>query len=167
MAVSSRVLLGRPLRLLRPIVAIAALSLPAVAPAQSVAPLLGTWSGQGTVVITDGKSEAIKCNSYVTGGGSDLRYVIRCASPGYKIEIRSALKKDGRALSGQWEERTYNAAGDAKGQIDDGKISLAVTGGGFTGQMNVTYTAEQQTVVVTTAGIAMKSLRMRLAKAGS
>lgn len=166
MAVRSSVLTGRPTRQIIAAAATVALVLPAGASAQSIAPLLGAWSGQGTVVISDGKSESIKCNSYVTGGSSDLRYVIRCASPGYKIEIRSALKKDGRSLNGQWEERTYNASGDAKGQIDDGKITLSVSGGGFSGQMNVTYTAQQQTVVVTTAGIAMKSLHMRLAKAG-
>ena len=135
--------------------------------AQSVQPLLGTWSGQGNVVLEGGKSEAIKCNSYVTGGGNELRYVIRCASTSYKIEIRSRLNHQGGQLNGQWEERTYNANGDATGRLSDGRITLAIKGGGFTGQMTVSYAAQRQTIAVSTQGIGMTSMLINLTKAGN
>ena len=75
--------------------------------------LLGSWGGSGEIRLDKGRKERIKCNAYYTGGGSDLGLAIRCQSDNYKIEIRSKLSYSGGRLSGNWEERTFNASGTA------------------------------------------------------
>ncbi len=126
--------------------------------------LLGTWSGWGQIVLKSGVAEKIKCNAYNTGGGNELRLVVRCASTSYKIEIRSRLEKKGSALSGEWEERTYNATGTASGKISANSVTLSITGGGFSGRMNVTYSPTRQTIGIQTDGIDMKSVDIGLSR---
>ena len=92
--------------------------------------LLGSWGGSGEIRLDKGRKERIKCNAYYTGGGSDLGLAIRCQSDNYKIEIRSKLSYSGGRLSGNWEERTFNASGTASGTASPNKISLAIKGGG-------------------------------------
>jgi hypothetical protein len=73
--------------------------------------LLGSWGGSGQIRLDKGRMERIKCNAYYTGGGAELGLAIRCQSDNYKIEIRSKLSYSGGRLSGNWEERTFNAQG--------------------------------------------------------
>ena len=63
---------------------------------------------------------------------------IRCQSESSNVEIRSKLSQSGGRITGTWEERTYNAQGNASGQASNGKISLAISGG-VTGTMLVSY----------------------------
>ena len=132
---------------------------------QQLNELLGTWSGNGRIVLQADKAERIKCNAYNRREGSELRLVVRCASPSYKIEIRSRLQRKGSELFGQWEERTYNAEGTATGRITSSTLSLRISGGGFDGQMNVSYTSKRQKIRITTQGIDMKSVDMNLSRA--
>ena len=132
--------------------------------AQSFNALLGSWSGQGQLTFKGAATENVKCKSYNTSKAGDLRLVIRCASASYRVEIRSKLNKAGAKLSGQWEERTYNATGKANGSIDDGSLSLTVSGGGLTGEMYVKYDARTMTVSIITRGIKMQSVRITLAR---
>lgn len=132
--------------------------------AEDVGELLGAWSGGGSIGFAGGASERIRCNAYNTGGGGELRLVIRCASTNYHIEIRSRLAKSGSALSGEWEERTYNATGSAQGRLEPGAVSLAISGGGFTGRMNVAYSKTQQTIRITAEGIEMRRVDVKLVR---
>lgn len=135
---------------------------PAVA--QSIEALLGSWSGHGEVVFKGASTENIKCKAYNTSKDGELRLVIRCGSAGRRIEIRSKLKRQGVKLAGHWVERTYNATGEAKGSIGDGSLALAISGGGLTGEMYVTYDASAMTVSIVTKGINMQSVRITLAR---
>lgn len=138
------------------------------APAQSqqMSDLIGAFSGRGSIVFVGNKTERIKCNAYNTGGGDELRLVIRCASTSYKIEIRSKLNRTGSQLRGTWEERTYNAEGQATGRIADGNLSLSVSGGGFQGRMSVSYSRGNQRVRISTEGIDMRSVDINFARNG-
>src|SRR5690242_15320816 len=57
--------------------------------------LAGSWSGNGKVVLDQGKSEQISCRAYYTAksAGADLALAIRCASSSYKIEMRATLSQ--------------------------------------------------------------------------
>jgi hypothetical protein len=144
------------------IAAVASMSQPVLG--QSTKALLGSWSGQGKVTFKGATTQNIKCKAYNTSSDSELKLVIRCASASYRIEIRSKLKKQGSSLSGRWEERTYNATGEATGRIGDGSLTLAISGGGFTGQMNVSYDVSTMTVSISAQGIHMQSVRIRFAR---
>jgi len=125
--------------------------------------LLGSWRGSGQIELDKGRKERLKCSAYYTGGGSQLGMAIRCQSESSNVEIRSKLSESGGRVTGTWEERTFNASGNASGQVGAGKISLAVSGG-VTGTMSVSYTSSSQSVSITTQNIALKSVRIDLTR---
>jgi hypothetical protein len=125
--------------------------------------LLGSWGGTGEIRLDKGRKERLKCNAYYTGGGSDLGVAIRCQSDNYKIEIRSKLSYSGGRLSGNWEERTFNAAGTATGTATANKISLAITGG-VKASMLVSYTKSSQNVNIAVQGVALQGVRIALGR---
>ena len=159
---------ARPHRLF-PALAIAALCLLAPLRSSEAADgnpfdtLLGSWRGNGQIVLSEGKTERLKCNAYYTGGGSQLGMAIRCQSESFNVEIRSKLSQSGGRITGTWEERTFNAEGNASGQATGGKISLAITVG-VTGTMLVSYTSSRQSVAISTQGIALKSVTIDLTR---
>jgi hypothetical protein len=125
---------------------------------------LGSWSGTGQVRYDDGRSESMRCQAFYTGGGQRLNLAIRCNSAGSEVAIRGQLTEAGGSVSGTWEERTFNAAGNVKGQISGNRLTLSVTGGGFTGSMSVSLGGSRQTVAISTQGIPMRSVSVVLAK---
>src|SRR5262249_59788042 len=83
--------------------------------------LLGSWRGGGQMELSEGKTERLKCNAYYTGGGSRLGVAIRCQSEISNIEFRSKLSQSGGRINRTWEERTYNAEGNASRPPTNGK----------------------------------------------
>jgi hypothetical protein len=125
--------------------------------------LLGSWGGSGEIRLDQGKMERIKCNAYYTGGGAELGMAIRCSSESYKIEIRSKLSYSGGRLTGNWEERTFNAQGSAVGTATPDKITLSISGG-VTGTMQVSYSKSRQSVSISTQGVALRSVQITLGR---
>ncbi len=142
--------------------ALAALATPSAAD-PSFDTLLGSWGGSGTYRLQDGTSERLKCDAYYTGGGSQLGIAVRCSGQTNKIEMRSKLSSNGGALSGSWEERTYNASGDVTGKLTAQNIKLAITGG-VGGSMTITYDKSKQNVAIATQGIPLKSVTVSLSR---
>lgn len=127
------------------------------------APLLGSWGGSGTYRLQDGTSEKLKCDAYYTGSGSQLGIAVRCSGQTNKIEMRSKLSASGTALSGSWEERTYNAEGAVTGKLSDTRLSLTITGI-VTGSMTITYDKSRQNVAIATEGTPLKSVTVTLSR---
>lgn len=126
--------------------------------------LIGTWSGTGQIRYQDGQSERVRCTAYYSESGEKLRLAIRCNSESNQIEIRGHLTQRGERVTGTWEERTFNASGNAEGRVSATRLNLSITGGAFSGSMSVTYGGSRQTVVISTEGISMKSVTITLAK---
>src|SRR6187431_2405177 len=125
--------------------------------------LLGSWRGGGQIQLSQGKTERLKCNAYYTGGGSTLGMAIRCQSESSNVEIRSKLSQSGGRITGTWEERTFNAQGNASGQAANGRMTLAISGA-VTGSMLVSYSASRQSVSISTQNIALKSVSIDLTR---
>lgn len=123
--------------------------------------LLGSWGGSGSYRLSDGTTERMRCNAYYTGGGSQLGMAIRCTSPNNKIEIRSKLSQSGGRISGNWEERTYNAEGNAVGRATGNKMVLRISGQ-ISGTMRVTFSRTRQSVSISTKGTALESVNVTL-----
>ena len=126
--------------------------------------LMGSWSGSGQIRYDDGQSEGVRCSAYYTGGNERLRLAIRCRSDSTEVEIRGLLTRQGEKLAGTWEERTFNASGEASGQVAGDRMSLSIAGGGFSGSMTVAYAGSRQVVTISTQGIRMRSVNVTLAK---
>ncbi|HEY9520798.1 MAG TPA: hypothetical protein VIQ39_04555, partial [Methyloceanibacter sp.] len=62
-----------------------------------------------------------------------------------------------------WEERTFNAQGNASGQAANGRMTLAISGA-VTGSMLVSYSVSRPSVSISTQNIALKSVSIDLTR---
>lgn len=127
--------------------------------------LAGTWVGSGQIRLDNGRAEALKCRAFYTqrdDGG--LGIALRCASASNKIELRATLNQDRGSIDGSWEERTFNAAGTVKGKMTPSRINLSITGGSFSGSMNVAILGERHSVSIETNGIGLKGVSINLSR---
>lgn len=139
---------------------------PAVAGSEtSLDVLTGTWRGSGTMLFEDGLTDNLSCNGYYKPG-PNMSVVIRCKGAETNFELRSKLlKSEGDKVSGTWEERTYNASGDASGTASPGKLSVQF-GGSLAGKLDMSFTSSSQAVSVTieTQGTGLKGARVNFSR---
>jgi len=148
-------------------VAISLAAAPKRADAASVfSNMSGSWSGTGQMRLEGGRTEALRCKAYYSdkSGGNGLGISLRCASPSNKVELRATLTATGNRISGDWEERQFNASGRASGTANGNHISLAINGGGLSGSMSVTTNGSRQTVSISTENVALKGIHIGLAR---
>ncbi len=148
------------------VVTLACVALPDRARAETpVAALVGTWSGTGQATFDNGKTESMRCKAYYTAKGTDgLAIAIRCANASANIDLRANLAFADGAVSGDWEERTYNAAGSVAGKASANKVNLAITGGGLTAAMAVSITGSSHTVIISTQGSGLKAVSISVTR---
>lgn len=128
--------------------------------------LNGSWAGAGQIRLEGGNTESLKCRAYYTAKdeGTGLGLAIRCASASNKIELRANLNYQSGKVSGSWEERQFNASGSVTGQASSSRVSLAITGGGFSGSMTVTLNGSTQSVSILTNGIGLKAVNINMSR---
>jgi hypothetical protein len=146
------------------VIALGVVPLTAGASAGSFGGLYGSWAGSGQIRLDNGASEDLKCRAYYTEKPDGLGIALRCASASYKIDLRATLASAGQNLSGSWEERSFNAVGNATGRASGNKISLAIAGGGLTASMAVTTDGARQTVAISTEGTRLRNVNIGLAR---
>ena len=128
--------------------------------------LAGTWSGNGTAQLEGGKTESLRCKGYYTNGngGAALGLSIRCANASAKVELRANLNYANGAVSGSWEERTYNQSGTVSGKASSNRISLAISGG-IEGSLSVSLGGSgNHSVSVSTAASALKGINISMSR---
>src|SRR5216684_5783373 len=84
----------------------------------------GAWSGSGTVVLSDGTTERIRCKAdyKVNGNGLGLKQNLHCASDSYKFDLSSDVTSQGDRISGNWSEASRNIFGNLQGTAGGGQI---------------------------------------------
>lgn len=124
----------------------------ALAQSGAFASFAGSWSGSGQIRLEGGQREGIRCSAnYVPrSGGMGLGLSLRCASASGRVELRATLSASGGRVSGSWEERSYNIAGQISGTASGGNLRLSFTGGGVSGSMTVTTTGGSQSISLRT-----------------
>jgi hypothetical protein len=131
------------------------------------ADLVGTWSGSGTVTLSSGASERIRCRSvYVAvDGGSTLQQDLRCASDSYRFDLRSDIsrRQDG-SLQGRWIETSRNVTGDISGRLSGDQIQARVNGPGFSASLTMSTRGERQSVSIQSAGTEVTGLSITLTR---
>src|SRR5580704_12746501 len=112
--------------------------------------LSGHWSGAGTITMTDGATERIRCKaSYaVSATGKAVEQTLRCASDSYRLEISSNVISQGGSLSGSWAEATRGVSGNVSGRASGAAISANVAGAGFTARIDVRTHGDRQSVTL-------------------
>src|ERR1700688_2074361 len=91
--------------------------------AQAPAPfakLAGQWSGSGTIDLSNGTHEPIKCRAAydVLEPKTSLQLNIRCASESYNFDLRASASSEAGAVTGTWSESAHNAAGTISGKVE-------------------------------------------------
>jgi hypothetical protein len=132
-------------------------------PSGAFEPLEGTWRGTGKIMLSSGQMQRIRCRAYyrVLNGGSELGLAIRCAATDNRIELRANVTDSHGRLQGAWEERTFNATGKITGRAQPGKMSLSIAGA-VQGSMNISFSAGQQSVNISTAAEGLRGISINL-----
>lgn len=132
-----------------------ALSAPAsFAQSAPFAGFAGNWSGKGTVTLSDGSKENIRCKaSYrVDRTGAALKQSLRCASDSYKFDLSSDVVSNGREITGNWSEASRNLFGSVRGRAGGGEIEVFVEAAGFAANLTLRARGNRQSVWITSKG---------------
>ncbi len=114
----------------------------------------GAWSGNGTVSLSDGSTERIRCRAdyKVNGTGQGLKQSLRCASDSYKFDLSSDVTSQGERISGNWTEANRNIFGNLQGTAGGGKIDVLVEAPGFTASLMLRTSGNRQIVQISSKG---------------
>ena len=134
--------------------------------ARPFAALAGDWSGNGTVTMSNGGQERMRCraNYDVGQGGEDVRLNIRCASDSFNFDLASQVaSRDGR-LSGEWSEATRNAAGTITGRANGNQIQAQASSAGFSANLSLTTKGNRQSVTIQPQGTDVQVVSLALSR---
>jgi hypothetical protein len=114
----------------------------------------GAWSGNGTVALSDGTTERIRCKAdyKVNGTGLGLKQSLHCASDSYKFDLSSDVTSQGDRISGSWSEASRNIFGDLQGTAGGGQIDVFVEASGFAATLTLRTTGNKQTIQISSKG---------------
>jgi hypothetical protein len=134
------------------------------AAADPIEELAGFWSGGGSVVLTNGKTERVKCQVFYKTGEGSIRQTMRCASADYSINSLAELRVNGGQVNGNWEEKTYAAKGAVTGRYGGDGFTLTIQGGNFSAAMNVALSNCRQSINISPQGLEVSKVAIALAK---
>ena len=126
------------------------------APIGPFAGLSGYWIGAGTVTMSNGSRERLRCKAVyaVNDAGKALNQSLRCASDSYRLEISSNVISNGGTISGTWGETTRHATGNITGRASNAEIQARVEGAGFSAGVQMRLEGDRQSVSIRPAGAA-------------
>jgi hypothetical protein len=115
------------------------------------AQLAGNWSGSGTIDLSNGRHEAIRCRaSYdVLDEQDKLQLNIHCASESYQFNLQGSASYAGGTIKGNWSESTRNAAGTLAGKVAGSGFQVVANGPSFSANLNLATRGDSQSVKIT------------------
>ncbi|MEN3349058.1 MAG: hypothetical protein V7632_2693 [Bradyrhizobium sp.] len=125
--------------------------------AQSSGPFAGfagSWTGSGTVSLSNGTTERIRCKAdyKVAPSGMALKQTLHCASDSYKFDLSSDVTSQGDRISGNWSEASRNIFGNLQGTAGGGRIDVFVEAAGFAANLNLQTNGSKQVVQIDSKG---------------
>jgi hypothetical protein len=129
--------------------------------------LSGAWAGNGTIQMSNGAQERIRCRAtYAVGpGGADLRQSLRCASDSYRFDLGSNVRYAGGRISGTWSEATRNAGGNLSGAARGPELLVRADGAGVAANLLVVTRGDRQSVSIRSAGTDISEVSITLTRA--
>jgi hypothetical protein len=114
----------------------------------------GSWAGTGTVSLSDGTTEHIRCKAdyKVNSSGLNLKQSLHCASDSYKFDLSSDVTSQGDRISGNWSEASRNVFGNLQGTAGGGQIDVFVEASGFAANLTLRTSGNRQTVQISSKG---------------
>ena len=135
-------------------------------PEAPFAGLSGSWHGSGTITMSNGASERIRCRAAytVSNQGMNLQQDLRCASDSYKFDVTSRVGYTDGTIFGSWTELSRNATGSVTGRVAGGSIQANIQGIGFQATLTVNTRGNTQSVAIRPTGTDVSSVTISLAK---
>lgn len=112
------------------------------------APLAGSWSGGGTVILDDGSTERIRCRAKYAPIGPTMELSLTCASDAYKFNLAANVLSDGSAITGSWSEASRNISGSLLGRGGGGNFEVVASAAGFNANIALKTTGNKQIVTM-------------------
>ena len=160
----------RPFGIRSLIAGVAALAFATAAFAQSggspLSLMAGSWSGGGTITLSDGNRERLRCRSTYTpdASGSSMGLALTCASDSYKFDLSSNVTYSDGQISGNWNETTHGVAGNISGTANGGNIDARVDGSTFAAFVVINTRSNQQNISIRSPGSTMQEVAITLAR---
>jgi hypothetical protein len=112
--------------------------------------LAGQWSGKGTIELSNGTREPIRCRAVydVLDAQKKLQLSIRCASESYSFELLSSVTYAAGAVTGTWIETTRNMGGTISGKASGDNFHVTAVSPAFTAGLTLTTHGDRQSVVI-------------------
>ena len=112
--------------------------------------LAGQWSGSGTIDLSNGAKEPIRCRAAydVLEQQNSLQLNIRCASASYNFDLRASAKHAAGTISGSWSESTRDVAGTISGKTDGDRFEVQAKGPSFSAHLTLITRSDRQSVVI-------------------
>jgi len=121
--------------------------------AQSIAPfdrLAGQWSGSGTIELSNGTHESIRCRAAYDALNDQrkLQLNIRCASESFNFDLRASAHYSGGAITGNWSESTRNVGGTISGRAEGDRFHVVARASSYAASLTVVTHGGRQSVVI-------------------
>lgn len=127
--------------------------------------LPGNWSGTGTINLSNGNKERIRCRaSYQMRDADNLQQSLRCASDSFTFDLSSEVRSEGGNLTGTWSEATRGAGGMITGKASPGQVQARVDGPGFSADLSLSTRGDRQTVQIRSEGTELTGVTITLAR---
>ena len=129
-------------------------STPSLSQSAAFAGLAGSWTGSGTISLSDGSRERLRCKAtyQVSGGESRLRQSLRCASDSYRFDLSSDVVSENGKIAGSWSETSRGVSGSLNGRESAGTIVAAVDAPGFSANLSVVTRGNRQSFSISSQG---------------
>jgi hypothetical protein len=159
---------GLRLPILRVIAFVSALSCAGAAQSQESKPfsgLAGNWAGGGTIAVSGGVKERIRCRAHYDVGksGTAFQLRLRCASDSYKFDLQGDVSHQNGEVIGNWSEKTNGIAGRVAGSVKGaGQFDVRVESSAFSALMTVRTRGNRQSISIKAAGKEMSESHITL-----
>jgi hypothetical protein len=130
------------------------------------AALPGSWTGTGTISLSSGAKERIRCRATyrLEGSSADLRLEISCTSDSYRFELASHITYSDQAISGSWNETTRGVGGTISGSATGSQIRARAEGQTFSAILAMNTRGSRQTVSIQSPGSEMSGISIELTR---
>jgi hypothetical protein len=126
----------------------------------------GNWSGTGTIFVSDGGSERIRCRAIYEVGpdAMTLKQDLKCASDSYKFELTTDLRSSGHDVYGNWTETSRNVNGEIHGTGGNGQFTGRVEANGYVAEISLNVSGGKQTINITSKSTELRGLNISMSK---
>ena len=141
-------------------------TLPGYAQRGPFADMSGSWSGGGTITLSTGSHEQIRCraNYDSQASGNDLKLALRCASDSYNVNFHGNAINSGGNMTGSWFEETNHVAGQFFGSIKGNRIDARIEGQTFAAFLTMTTRGNRQSVSLRSPGSRVSNVIIALTR---